>query len=191
MGAKNSATLCNAPLSGWTPGHALAHLTLADDGTASGPFLSDNVSFMYARPHARPPRSSYVIGLGAERESVIDPNVLSNSTGRFVAQLGAPSAEKLGLGDEVILLDVATGSQATTRRNPEDGGWLVRQHDPLKLWHAVEDAILTWQGAGSPHQSGFGLTVTRESQRVWLGDPDGPANQRRSARGRSPRSGGV
>ncbi|MEV0618659.1 ATP-grasp peptide maturase system methyltransferase [Nonomuraea sp. NPDC050404] len=162
------------PLSGWMLGSALAHLTLADDGTASGRFLADGVSFMPARPHARPPRSSYVLGLGVERESTIDPNLLHGRTGRFVAQLGAPSAEKMGFGDQVILLDVATGSQATTRRNPDGEGWLVRQHGPLKLWHAVEDAVLTWLAAGAPDQSGFGLTVTREEQRVWLGNPDGP-----------------
>ena len=144
-----------APLSGWMPGDAMAHLTLADDGTASGRFLPDDFAFMPARPHARPPRSSYVIGLGIERESRIDPNILDDHTGRFVAQLGAPSAEKLGFGDEIILLDVATGSQATTRRDPKGAGWLVRQHGPLKLWHAVEDAVLTWQYAGSPHQAGL------------------------------------
>ena len=82
--------------------------------------------------------------------------MLDDHTGRFVAQLGAPSAEKLGFGDEIILLDVATGSQATTRRDPKGAGWLVRQHGPLKLWHAVEDAVLTWQYADSLRQAGFG-----------------------------------
>ncbi|MFC4016087.1 ATP-grasp peptide maturase system methyltransferase [Nonomuraea purpurea] len=163
-----------APLSGWMTGSALAHLTLFDDGTAGGRFLADDVSFMFARPHARPPRSSYLIGVGEERDSAIDPGLLDDWTGLFVAQLGAPSAEKLEVGDDVVLLDVATGSQATTRRSP-GGGWTVRQHGPLRLWDAVENAILTWQEAGCPHQSGFGLTVTREAQRVWLGDSDGPS----------------
>lgn len=43
------------------------------------------------------------------------------------------------------------------------------------LWDAAEDAILAWQEAGSPHQSAFGLTVTRDRRYVWLGDPDGPS----------------
>ncbi|MFD8527233.1 hypothetical protein ACFV0L_07450 [Streptosporangium canum] len=55
------------------------------------------------------------------------------------------------------------------------GGWTVHQHGPLRLWDAVEDAILTWQAAGSPHQSAFGLTVTGDRQYVWLGEPDGPS----------------
>ncbi|MEU4232542.1 ATP-grasp peptide maturase system methyltransferase [Nonomuraea sp. NPDC026600] len=163
-----------APLSGWMGGTALAHLTLADDGTATGPFLADDLSFMFARPHDRPPRSHYLIGLGEQRESVIDPRVLNDPTGLFVAQLGAPSAEKMGADDRIILLDVATGSQATTEPSP-DGGWLVRQHGPLKLWEGVEQAVSAWQAAGGPHQSGFGLTVTRQSQKVWLGNPDGPS----------------
>jgi len=51
---------------------------------------------------------------------------------------------------------------------------VVHQHGPIRLWDAIEKAITTWREAGNPHQSGFGLTVARESQRVWLGEPDGP-----------------
>lgn len=163
------------PLTGWMQGSAFAHLTLADDGTASGRFLPHDISFMPARPHDRPPRSSaHWLGLGEARECRIDPAVLDDRTGLFVAQLAAPSAEKLGGGGEVFLVDVATGSQATTRPDPA-GGWQVRQHGPLRLWDAVEDAVLTWQRAGAPHQSAFGLTVTPTGQRVWLGEPDGPS----------------
>ncbi|WP_372450419.1 hypothetical protein [Streptomyces griseochromogenes] len=40
----------------------------------------------------------------------------------------------------------------------------------------MEDALITWQSAGSPALSGLGLTVdTDGTQRVWLGDPDGPS----------------
>jgi len=163
-----------APLWGWMGGTALAHLTLSDDGTASGRFDPHEVSFMPARPHQPPPRPTVLRkGLGEERESRIDPNTLTDWTGKFVGQLGAPSAELLGEGDRVFLLDVATGSQATTE--PTGNGWKVRQHGPLRLWDAVEDAIETWRRAGSPHQSSFGLTVTRTGQRVWLEDPDGPS----------------
>ncbi|SDI56758.1 hypothetical protein SAMN05421505_1717, partial [Sinosporangium album] len=115
----------------------------------------------------------YLIGLGEERESRIDPSILDDWTGCFVAQLGAPPAERMGAGDEVILLDVATGSQASSTK-ADSGGWKVRQHGPLRLWDAVENAIETWQKAGSPHQSEFGLTVSRSGQCVWLGEPDGP-----------------
>ncbi len=81
---------------------------------------------------------------------------------------------RLGGGDEVVLWDVATGSLAATGLDPR-GGWTVRQRGPLRLWDAVEAAVLTWQAAGSPHQSAYGLTVTGERQYVWLGESDGPS----------------
>ncbi|MFG1703402.1 hypothetical protein ACFLIM_09415 [Nonomuraea sp. M3C6] len=78
--------------------HQLARAVDHGDGSASGRFLADDVAFMFARPHARPLRSSYLIGVGEERDSAIDPNLLDDWTGLFVAQLGAPSAEKMGAG---------------------------------------------------------------------------------------------
>jgi methyltransferase of ATP-grasp peptide maturase system len=163
------------PLWGWLGGSVLANLTLDYSGTASGHFSEQSVAFMPARTHLPPPRPPVLhLARGAESESRIDPRVLDDEVGRFAAQLAAPSAELLGWGEEVILLDVATGSQAITAP-ASSGGWKVRQHGRLRLWDAVEDAILTWQRAGSPHQSEFGLTVTRDYQRVWLGDPEGPS----------------
>ncbi|MEU4836011.1 ATP-grasp peptide maturase system methyltransferase [Streptosporangium sp. NPDC023615] len=163
-----------APLSGWMGGVAFAHLTLGDDGTAEGRFLEDDVYFMTARPHGPPPMPAPLLGIGDAGRSRIDPRVLDEAAGLFAGQLGAPSAMKLGSGEEVALLDVATGSQATVRPDPA-GGWTVCQHGPLRLWDAVEDAVLPWRGAGSPHQSAYGLTVSRERQRVWLGEPGGPS----------------
>jgi hypothetical protein len=75
--------------------------------------------------------------------------------------------------DGVILVDVATGSQAWTETT--GSGWQVHQHGPLRLWDAVEDALTTWQEAGAPPQSAFGMTVERDgTQRVWLSVPTGP-----------------
>ncbi|MGW5485650.1 methyltransferase domain-containing protein [Streptosporangium sandarakinum] len=155
-----------APLSGWLGGGAFAHLTLADDGTASGRFLPDDLHFMTARPHGRPPLASPHLGIGDGR---VDPRVLDDRTGLFVAQLAVPSAVRLGGGDEVVLWDVGTGSLA------EGTSGTVRQRGPLRLWDAVEDAVLTWRAAGSPDQTAFGLTVTPGRQCVWLGEPDGPS----------------
>ncbi|MFC7386297.1 ATP-grasp peptide maturase system methyltransferase [Sphaerisporangium rhizosphaerae] len=162
------------PLWGWMGGTAFAHLTLDDAGYASGRFLQDRLYFMTARPHLPHPLSHAVLLRGPSRPSRIDPNLLDHETGVFVAQLAAPSAQRLGTGDETILVDVATGSQASSSKTAE-GEWVVRQHGPLRLWDAVEDAIETWQQAGSPDQSAFGLRVTRDRQYVWLGDNDGPS----------------
>ncbi|MET8559460.1 hypothetical protein ABZV75_02255 [Streptomyces flaveolus] len=148
-------------------------LTVDDDGTASGRFAGDQISYMLARPHERPPRPTYYQRPGQARSTFCDPGLLDDWTGQWVAQLAAPSAELLRVGDSVILVDVATGSQAWTETVGE--GWRVHQHGPLRLWDAVEDALAVWQDAGAPAQSEFGMTVDGDgTQRVWLGDPAGP-----------------
>ncbi|GAA2850751.1 methyltransferase domain-containing protein [Streptosporangium fragile] len=162
------------PMWGWMGGVAFAHLTMVGDGTASGRFLRDDLYFMRARSHMPPPRPPVTTGVGDARESRIDPGILDDEAALFVAQLAAPAAQRASSGETTILLDVGTGSRADTRPDPS-GGWTVHQHGPLRLWDAVENAILLWQDAGSPHQSAFGLTVTRERQHVWLGEFDGPS----------------
>ncbi|MFC5214330.1 ATP-grasp peptide maturase system methyltransferase [Streptomyces coerulescens] len=162
-------------LSGWGVAHGLVHLTVAGSNLAQGRFLPGYTSFMIARPHDRPPHGPFELLPGDERSSRIDPALLDDWTGRFVAQLAAPSAERLGAGSEQILLDVATGSQARTRPADAREGWTVNQRGPLKLWNAVEDSIALWEGHGSPHLSEFGMTITPDAQTVWLGEPHGPS----------------
>ncbi|MEV0593822.1 ATP-grasp peptide maturase system methyltransferase [Nonomuraea cavernae] len=170
--ARSGGTI-TTPMWGWMGGVAFAHLTVADGATASGRFLKEDLSFMTARAHLAPPRPPIVTGIGQARPSRIDPAILRNDTALWVAQLAAPQAQCSWGEDTTILIDVSTGSRADTRPDPA-GGWTVHQHGPVRLWDAVEEAILTWQGAGSPHQSGFGLTISTDSQRVWLGEPGGP-----------------
>ncbi|MFE0462270.1 ATP-grasp peptide maturase system methyltransferase [Kitasatospora sp. NPDC058965] len=160
-------------LTGWSFRFALALLTVTEPGRAHGRFLPGYTSFMVARPHDRPPRQSLWLMPGDERPTRIDPALISDWTGGWVAQLAAPSAEQMGSGSHQILSDVATGSQARTAPDPE-GGWTVVQHGPLRLWDQVEEAVERWQAVGSPHQEGFGITITEHGQRVWIGHPDGP-----------------
>lgn len=160
-------------LSGWSYGFGLALLDVAGPEEATGRFLPGYTSFMIARPHDRPPRQSLSLLPGDERPTRIDPEIIGTWTGSWVAQLAAPSAERMGAGGHRILSDVATGSQARTMPNPE-GGWTVTQRGPLRLWDQVESAIEVWQQAGEPHQEGFGITVSASGQRVWIGHEDGP-----------------
>ncbi|MEU0086878.1 ATP-grasp peptide maturase system methyltransferase [Streptomyces sp. NPDC006274] len=162
-------------LAGWGVAHGLVRLTVQAISVAEGRFLPGYTSFMIARSHDRPPHGPLELLPGDERPSRVDPALLDDWTGRFVAQLAAPSAERLGAGTGQILLDVATGSQARTRVAEGNDGWTVIQRGPLKLWNAVEDSVALWQAHGSPHLSGFGVTVTADTQRVWLGAPDGPS----------------
>jgi methyltransferase of ATP-grasp peptide maturase system len=161
-------------LSGWGYASGLALLTVTGAGTAEGRFLPGYTSFMLARPHERPPRPVLQLLPGEERSSRIDPAVVGTWTGGWVAQLAVPQAERMGSGGEQVLWDVSTGSQARTAPAP-DGGWTVVQRGPVRLWDAVEEAVLSWQDAGGPHQEGFGLTITPDgTQRVWAGTDDGP-----------------
>ncbi|MEV0779047.1 ATP-grasp peptide maturase system methyltransferase [Streptomyces sp. NPDC050428] len=160
-------------LSGWSYANALALLDVTGPGEATGRFLPGYTSFMIARPHDRPPRSTLALLPGEEHPSQIDPAKLDDWTGGWVAQLAAPSAERMGTGAEQILWDVSTGSQARTTPNP-NGGWTVVQRGPVHLWDRVERAVRRWQAAGEPHQEGFGITISAAGQRVWLGTEDGP-----------------
>ncbi|MEV7596668.1 ATP-grasp peptide maturase system methyltransferase [Kitasatospora sp. NPDC089797] len=160
-------------LSGWSFGFGLALLDVTGPGEATGRFLPGYTSFMIARPHDRPPRQSLSLLPGDERPTRIDPETISTWTGSWVAQLAAPSAERMGAGAHQILSDVATGSQARTAPTP-DGGWTVVQRGPLRLWDQVEIAVETWQDAGEPHQEGFGITISPSGQRVWISHENGP-----------------
>lgn len=159
-------------ISGWMLASGLIRLVLDDEGVARGCFSGDTVSFMPARPHERPPRPTFYQHPGRTRRTCVSPRLLDDWTAHFVAQLGAPSAELVHTADGVVLVDVATGSQAWTE--PDGSGWTVHQDGPLHLWDQVEDALTVWQKAGSPYQTDFGMTVTEWDQTVWLGDPDGP-----------------
>ncbi|MEU8543464.1 ATP-grasp peptide maturase system methyltransferase [Streptomyces sp. NPDC048717] len=160
-------------LSGWSYANALALLEVTGPGEATGRFLPGYTSFMIARPHDRPPRPALALLPGDERPSLIDPTKLGDWTGSWVAQLAAPSAERMGAGAEQILWDVSTGSQARTAPDGK-GGWTVVQRGPVRLWDRVEQAVRDWQAAGEPHQERFGITVSAAGQRVWLDGEDGP-----------------
>ena len=160
-------------VSGWSYASGLAQLTVTSPGEATGRFLPGYTSFMIARPHDRPPRPTLAMLPGDERPARIDPGIIGTWTGSWVAQLAAPSAERMGDGGAQILSDVATGSQARTTPSP-DGGWTVTQRGPLRLWDQVERAVEAWQKAGEPHQEGFGITVSAAGQRVWVGAEDRP-----------------
>ncbi|EKX61433.1 methyltransferase domain-containing protein [Streptomyces ipomoeae] len=159
-------------ISGWMLGSGLIRLVLDGEGVARGRFVGEPVSYMLARPHERPPRPTFYPRPGTTRSTQVSPVLLDDWTGLFVAQLAAPSAELVRTEGGIVLIDMATGSQAWTESDGE--GWTVHQDGPLRLWDQVEDALSVWQKAGSPGQTAFGMTVTEWEQTVWLGTPDGP-----------------
>jgi len=162
-------------ISGWMLASGLIRLVLDEDGAAHGRFAGDHVSYMLARPHERPHRPTFYPHPGTVRTTGVNPDLLDDWTGRFIAQLAAPSAELVRTAGGIALLDVATGSQAWTE--PYGNSWNVHQDGPLQLWDQVESALYLWQKEGAPDQTALGMTVTEWDQTVWLGDPTGPSWQ--------------
>lgn len=166
---------------GWLLGSGLARLTVTSPGHAQGRFLTTDLAYMLARPHLPPirPDGGQVPSPedGHERPTSLDPEALkADWTGMFVMQLAAPNTQYIGLvrddGTQHLFTEASTQAWAMLRRDAH-GGWLVSQGGPKRLWDDVEATVETWHAAGHPHQSGFGLTVTPEDQRIWLGEPDG------------------
>ncbi|MFF7655039.1 ATP-grasp peptide maturase system methyltransferase [Streptomyces sp. NPDC007983] len=166
-GGSITTTIC-----GWMLAAGMIRLVLDDEGTAHGRFTGDTITYMLARPHERPPSPSFFRLEGDSRRTRLDPGLLEEWAGRFVAQLAAPSAELMTTSSGIILRDVATGSQAWTE--PDGEGWTVCQHGPLRLWDQVEQALLLWRDAGAPDLTEFGMTATPFEQTVWIGSPKGP-----------------
>jgi methyltransferase of ATP-grasp peptide maturase system len=156
-------------IGGWLSASELVRLTVHEDGTASGPVLGGQVSFMLARPHLAPPLGLLPdLSAGKEREAIIGADVLDDWTTRFVAQFAVPTALRLklrqGQHDEDVLVDVETGSFAALHE--EDGRWIVRQSGPDPLWDAVEEHLGRWHAAGTPAVEEATVRVTPEGQSI-------------------------
>ncbi|MEV6056728.1 ATP-grasp peptide maturase system methyltransferase [Streptomyces sp. NPDC052107] len=155
-------------IGGWLSASELVRLTVHEDGTASGPVLGGQVSFMLARPHLAPPLGLLPdLSAGKEREAIIGADVLDDWTTRFVAQFAVPTAQRLklrqGQHDEDVLVDVETGSFAALHE--EGGRWIVRQSGP-PLWDAVEEYLGRWHAAGTPAVEEATVRVTPEGQSI-------------------------
>lgn len=165
-------------LRGWMRSLGLVRLVVSGD-SASGWFSEDDPSFMIARQQDAPESLGVIPGPddGTKRKATYGPSVLTTSGPAFMAQLAAPDARFFSLpGDDgpaaMFVLDSVTDSFAVL--SATDSGWQVRQGGPRRLWDAVESALATWEEYGSPNRAAFGVTVSRNEQVVWLGNPNGP-----------------
>ncbi|MFB0617194.1 ATP-grasp peptide maturase system methyltransferase [Streptomyces sp. AGS-58] len=158
-----------ATVGGWLGASELARLTVGEDGTASGPLLGDEVSFMLARPHMPPP-----LGLlpdlsdGTERETAVGADALADWVIRFLVQDVAPRAQRLTLhrdgAPEEVLIDTELGAWAALRQDA--GRWIVRQGGLAALWDAVEDKIARWRADGAPDREKLTVHVGPQGQSV-------------------------
>ncbi|MGC5039497.1 ATP-grasp peptide maturase system methyltransferase [Streptomyces sp. DT190] len=165
-------------LRGWMRSLGLVKLIVTGD-SASGWFSEDDPSFMIARQQDAPESLGMIPGPhdGTVRKAARGPEVLTSSGSAFMVQLAAPDARFFSMAVDggavsTFLLDSVTDSFAAL--TPTDSGWQVRQGGPRRLWDAIESAVATWEEYGSPNTAAFGVTVSRDRQTVWLGNPHGP-----------------
>ncbi|REE96487.1 methyltransferase domain-containing protein [Thermomonospora umbrina] len=161
---------------------AVARLTVAEDGTASGPFTRAT-TFMRSK---------------AETDDDVDPDdylppggegwpddTMESTTALRPEDLWSHPQGAAWFVVGLLLRDV-------THLLGTDGdgaavGWLyslrcrswaavfsdgdVYEHGPRRLWREVERAHGRWIAEGRPDQRDFGLTIERGEERVWLREP--------------------
>lgn len=161
---------------------ALLALTVGADGTASGGFVG-NVAFMWLRQQRTPIASveDDVHDLDRAETSVTDLHpydVVGEYDASLAIGLRVPSCKNIVVLDEdgsgaytVWFIDQKSGSWASIGYERDAADCPVRQFGPRRLWDEIAAAYRWWDDHGRPGRERYGVTVTPETQSVWLDEP--------------------
>lgn len=159
-------------------------LTAHGDGTASGHVVG-SCAFMRLRDQRLPHGwiDDFVHGEGSGHISWASVDLTEVYTlgaglliGTLVPDVRATVGGDTDSGEWTLwLFDHASGDWASVDHEPDAASYRVEQVGTRRLWDEVEAAYHQWVDLGKPGRERFGLTVTPESQRVWLDEPDGPS----------------
>jgi methyltransferase of ATP-grasp peptide maturase system len=160
-------TTLNRPI-----GAGLVRIVAGDGATGQGRVLERDGRFMPLRAHRRASPPTLLERRGADSGhsrrtslgfgAVLDPS----SRFEFFAGLALPGV--VAIGDYLVHQD---GSWV--RQRTDSGEQVVEQGGPRRLWDVVERGHLEWTALGEPRRDRFGITVTPDSQYLWLDSPDG------------------
>ncbi|MFI2210603.1 methyltransferase domain-containing protein [Streptomyces sp. NPDC020141] len=156
-------------------GNALARIHPTGPGTATGRFLPHSAFFMPLRhtptdgvPTRRPP-----LPTGPGRPSTLPAKAIADNHFRFLAGIAVPGLTwqyDLGGNGEITGARVWHPDGSIAQLHPDA---TATEDGPRPLWTTLEEAHRAYQIEGRPTPDRYGITITSESQRVWLGNPDG------------------
>ncbi|WP_436788790.1 methyltransferase domain-containing protein [Yinghuangia sp. YIM S10712] len=176
----------------WGPtygGEGIVRLTVADDGTAAGPFTGSS-AFMRLRQQRveRPPFRDYLTepwpANSVQSSTRLSPDEVGDWIDMFAIGVQVPRmfcrVERYDDGSYTLwLYDTDATSWATADHVPDVSEYDVRQSGPRRLWDELEIAWRWWDAQGRPDFERFGLTVSADREQVWLDHPANPVPARR------------
>lgn len=157
---------------------SMVALTVAEDGSASGPLHREHFGFMPLRGHTPWPSTEEVArtidGQGVTRPCRRPPRIAESGGDQrsFWAMMGM-----LVFPYDAV---VPAGRGVTAWYDVRDGSWLrldyrrqeVTQGGPRRIWDEVESLFDQWCRLGAPNRERFGLTVSRDGRHIlWLDSP--------------------
>lgn len=167
-------TTLNRPI-----GAGLVRIVAGAGADGTGRVLARNGRFMPLRAH-RPATSAAVLataeaeaGAAVRRSALPLAAVLDSGSGfEFFAGIALPDVAPAYLAGEPDVTHLVHPDGSWSRHRHLDGGHLVEQGGPRRLWDIAEGAHAAWRELGEPARERFGVTVTTDRQELWLDTPE-------------------